>query len=95
MQSGFLIVILPREPQVILDAAVRVDARFTERRVGRTPDGRPIALDLSLRRPQVIILVVVHLIVGRPLEQRVRHPRLLRVEVVFLQQIAAAVVLRR
>src|SRR5690606_10340315 len=28
-------------------------------------------------------------------EQRVRHPRLLRVEVVFLQQIATAVVLRR
>src|SRR5690606_17225433 len=95
MQSGFLIVILPREPQVILDAAVRVDTRFTERRVSRTPDDRPIAPDQPLRRPQVIVLVVVHLIVSRPLEQRVRHPRLLRVEVVFLQQIAAAVVIRR
>src|SRR5690606_33322731 len=95
IKPRLLVVILAREPQVVLDAAVRVDGRFTERRVGRPPDDRPIALDQPLRRPQVIVLVVVHLIVCRPLEQRVRHPRLLRVEVVFLAQGAAAVVLRR
>ena len=60
MKVGFTIIILPREAQVVVDCGEWIDAGFAEGRIAGTPGNcARCCVCQSLRRPQVIVVVVV------------------------------------
>lgn len=58
MRLRFLVIVLPRKPQVVRDTRGLIDRRFPKRRRLLLPDNVSLTIDHLLRRPQMIILIV-------------------------------------
>src|SRR5690625_6477057 len=73
MQPSLLIEILSRKPKIIL-LFFYDKLGLTKRRVVRLPNHSAITSHHSLRRTQMVILVVIHMPIHRALTQRFGHP---------------------
>jgi hypothetical protein len=94
VQSGRLVVVLPREPQVIFDR-VDDDIGFTKGAIPRFPDSGAVACNQPLWGSKVVVLIEVDITTGSTLEQRFSHPRAVRRKLVFFDEGAVVAVFRR